>query len=121
MRSAAIAAVLFFCACGGQDRSTSGTQGSQELQLARAHAAAASSADGKVTICHVPPGNPENAHEISVGEPAVRAHLEHGDLVGACCEAAGECCVPSDGTCEADEDCCGNGDLICSEGQCVTP
>jgi hypothetical protein len=38
----------------------------------------------KVTICHIPPGNPENAHEITVGAPAVPAHLAHGDLVGSC-------------------------------------
>ena len=38
----------------------------------------------KVTICHIPPGNPENAHEITVGAPAVPAHLAHGDNVGSC-------------------------------------
>lgn len=25
----------------------------------------------KTTVCHVPPGNPSNAHEISVGDPSV--------------------------------------------------
>ena len=35
--------------------------------------------DAKVTICHVPPGNPENAHEITVGASAVPAHFAHGD------------------------------------------
>jgi hypothetical protein len=39
---------------------------------------------GKRTVCHIPPGNPANAHSISVGEPAVRAHLAHGDRLGAC-------------------------------------
>jgi hypothetical protein len=39
---------------------------------------------GMVTLCHVPPGNPANAHTISVGAPAVRAHLHHGDHLGAC-------------------------------------
>jgi len=38
----------------------------------------------KVLICHIPPGNPENAHEICVGEPSVEAHLAHGDVLGAC-------------------------------------
>jgi hypothetical protein len=45
------------------------------------------SADGveKVTICHIPPGNPENRHTITVGAPAVEAHVtQHGDFVGAC-------------------------------------
>jgi hypothetical protein len=40
----------------------------------------------KVTICHIPPGNPSNAHSITVGSPAVRAHLDHGDVLGACSE-----------------------------------
>ncbi|HUF38131.1 MAG TPA: DUF5666 domain-containing protein, partial [Anaerolineales bacterium] len=39
---------------------------------------------GKVVICHYPPGNPENEHTIEVGEPAVQAHLAHGDSMGAC-------------------------------------
>jgi hypothetical protein len=38
----------------------------------------------KVTICHIPPGNPANAHTITVGAPAVPAHLAHGDHLGAC-------------------------------------
>ena len=39
----------------------------------------------KVTICHIPPGNPENAHTITVGAPAVRAHVaNHGDTIGPC-------------------------------------
>lgn len=37
-----------------------------------------------VTICHVPPGNPSNAHTIEVGESAVPAHIAHGDHEGAC-------------------------------------
>jgi len=38
----------------------------------------------KVSICHIPPGNPDNMHTISVGEPAVDAHLAHGDMLGSC-------------------------------------
>jgi hypothetical protein len=37
-----------------------------------------------VTICHIPPGNPANAHTLTVGEPAVKAHLRHGDTLGSC-------------------------------------
>jgi hypothetical protein len=37
-----------------------------------------------VTLCHIPPGNPANAHTITVGAPAVKAHLRHGDTLGAC-------------------------------------
>jgi len=42
------------------------------------------SGNKKVTICHIPPGNPENAHTNSIGAPALRAHLAHGDTLGAC-------------------------------------
>jgi hypothetical protein len=39
----------------------------------------------KVLICHIPPGNPDNAHTICVGAAAVKAHeRNHGDPVGAC-------------------------------------
>ena len=38
----------------------------------------------KVCLCHIPPGNPSNAHTICVGEPAVPAHLAHGDYLGEC-------------------------------------
>lgn len=40
---------------------------------------------GKVTICHIPPGNPANAHTITVGAPAAWAHVtRHGDSLGPC-------------------------------------
>jgi hypothetical protein len=38
----------------------------------------------KVDICHVPPGNPDNARTISVSANAVAAHLAHGDYLGEC-------------------------------------
>jgi hypothetical protein len=39
----------------------------------------------KTTICHIPPGNPANAHTICVGNPAVPHHIQHhGDYVGIC-------------------------------------
>src|SRR5262245_20050736 len=39
----------------------------------------------KTTICHIPPGNPANAHTICVGNAAVPAHMHnHGDSIGAC-------------------------------------
>ena len=39
---------------------------------------------GKVLICHIPPGNPANRHDICVGAPAVPAHTAHGDTLGCC-------------------------------------
>ncbi len=38
----------------------------------------------KTELCHVPPGNPGNAHTISVGGKAADAHLRHGDTLGPC-------------------------------------
>ncbi|HSS37253.1 MAG TPA: hypothetical protein VLT58_00645 [Polyangia bacterium] len=39
----------------------------------------------KTTICHIPPGNPANAHTLCVGNAAVPAHLQnHGDYLGPC-------------------------------------
>ena len=55
-----------------QTNSTSSTESSDSNQ------------DEKVTICHFPPGNPVNAHTITVGSPAVAAHLAHGDSEGDC-------------------------------------
>ncbi|MBW1683964.1 MAG: hypothetical protein JRS35_02765 [Deltaproteobacteria bacterium] len=40
--------------------------------------------EGKVEICHVPPGNPGNAHTIEVDASALPAHLAHGDYEGEC-------------------------------------
>lgn len=38
----------------------------------------------KVLVCHIPPGNPANAHTICISHNAVQAHLNHGCYVGAC-------------------------------------
>ncbi len=40
--------------------------------------------DHKITICHLPPGNPENVQTISIDESAWPAHAEHGDSIGEC-------------------------------------
>ncbi len=36
-----------------------------------------------VTLCHIPPGNPDDAHTITIGASA-EAHLAHGDYLGEC-------------------------------------
>ena len=38
----------------------------------------------RVEVCHVPPGNPANAHTIRISPNALWAHLRHGDVPGAC-------------------------------------
>jgi type IV pilus assembly protein PilY1 len=40
--------------------------------------------DSKVMICHIPPGNPENRHTITVSINAWPAHQAHGDFEGPC-------------------------------------
>ena len=39
---------------------------------------------GKITICHLPPGNRAAQHTISVSRSAWAAHQAHGDHRGAC-------------------------------------
>jgi hypothetical protein len=39
---------------------------------------------GKIVICHIPPGNPANAHDIEISTHALQAHLDHGDTIGGC-------------------------------------
>ncbi len=37
-----------------------------------------------IAICHIPEGNPDNAHTITIGAPAVVAHVRnHGHYIGA--------------------------------------
>jgi hypothetical protein len=38
----------------------------------------------KITICHIPNGDPSKAHDITVGASAVSAHVAHGDTFGPC-------------------------------------
>ncbi|MCX6799869.1 MAG: calcium-binding protein [Candidatus Falkowbacteria bacterium] len=42
----------------------------------------------KINICHIPPGNPANAHNICVDAHAYRAHMAHGDTLGGCKQVA---------------------------------
>ncbi|MBZ0326974.1 MAG: hypothetical protein K8F54_05170 [Altibacter sp.] len=41
-------------------------------------------AGDKIAICHIPPGNPANAHTIVISVNALPAHLAHGDAIGQC-------------------------------------
>lgn len=90
----------------------------------------------KVLVCHIPPGNPANAHTICVGQPAVKAHVSHhGDGLGACGPSAttdagtppppppppppapdaGPICVAINGSCATSADCCDA--MICVAGE----
>lgn len=84
----------------------------------------------KTTICHIPPGNPANAHTICVGNPAVPHHVKnHGDFVGAC-QAETMCPTPPPPSCgdshgQGKGGACGAGtgghggqpDPVCPDGQ----
>jgi hypothetical protein len=61
---------LFFIHCG--------------IGIAGFHLPAALAQGAKVDVCHIPPGNPDNAHTITISEDALAAHLEHGDHLGPC-------------------------------------
>src|SRR5260370_19822451 len=88
-------ALLLLAACGGADSSSenSAAQRSRHGGGATKCGAVGTGSDShacdpldtkKTTICHIPPGNPANAHTLCVGNPAVPAHLGHGDYLGVC-------------------------------------
>ncbi len=60
--------------------------------------------NNKVLICHVPPGNPENAHTISISVNALHTHLtHHDDYDGPCLEDTGGGGSEEGGTCTESE------------------
>ena len=70
-------------------------------------APAAFAGAAKVTVCHIPPGNPDNFHSITISENAYAAHLAHGDLAGPCdaacatlCDDGNACTIDDTGDCE---------------------
>lgn len=81
------AALWIAVGCGGKN-APDGPGTSSSNERARNNDPSDDSLDdggsNRVTLCHIPPGNPANAHTITVGEPAVRAHLAHGDYLGPC-------------------------------------
>ncbi len=84
---------------------------------------AMAAATPKVTICHLPPGNPSNVQLITVGAPAVPAHVRlHGDAVCAtgdsncCADPAGEVCT----NIQTDVNNCGGCNLVCPRGDVCT-
>ncbi|MCZ6654103.1 MAG: hypothetical protein O7D91_13895 [Planctomycetota bacterium] len=44
---------------------------------------------GRVTLCHLPPGNLSDARTITVGCAALDMHLAHGDFCGPCEDGGG--------------------------------
>jgi len=79
---------LVLAACAAPSGSSQEALASMGCSVGQADPRACDPSDPKkTTICHIPPGNPANAHTICVGNAAVPAHLDHGDFVGTCaCE-----------------------------------
>jgi hypothetical protein len=71
------------------DAIPSGSASWQLVQTVTGGSGVPTTPDGKVLMCHVPPGNPGNAHGITVSPNAVNAHLAHGDYYGSCGEHEG--------------------------------
>jgi len=42
----------------------------------------------KITICHIPPGNPNNKRTLTISTSALQAHINHGDVMGSCDESS---------------------------------
>ena len=61
----------------------------QQGNATSASSGSGSQADHKQAVCHIPPGNPDNAHTIVVDDSAVQTHLDHGDTLGPCPEEPG--------------------------------
>jgi hypothetical protein len=79
--SSAVLAALCTMLMGGCGGGTLGDEGSNPMLRDEA----LNGSSGNITICHVPPGNPANAHTIVVGGPAWNGHRNHvGDSLGPC-------------------------------------
>ena len=73
-------------------------------------------AASKVQVCHLPPGNPDNFHSITVPETRLSAHLAHGDLTGSCSASCDALCDDGDACTEDhNSDCEENGCLAIPE------
>ena len=95
----------------------------------------ASAGGEKVTLCHVPPGNPAAAHDLVVAPSAAKAHLKNhaGDHLGPCatppecqtndqCNDANPCTVDTctaTGTCDYSQPVVCNDDNPCTNDVCI--
>jgi hypothetical protein len=75
----------------------------------------------KVTICHFPPGNPDNYQTITISASALPAHLAHGDYPGPCandCKLFGTSCNDNNlcttDTCNPDGTCANTQAVDCT-------
>jgi len=80
------------------------------IALFTASSAFAAAAE-RVEVCHIPPGAADEPQTITVAEPAVAAHLSHGDILGAC----DDLCFGDPGACDDGDECTFD---QCAGGQC---
>ena len=75
----------------GKSDANNGNSGDSQQQgnATSASSGSGSQGDHKQSVCHIPPGNPDNAHTIVVDDSAVQTHLDHGDTLGPCPEEPG--------------------------------
>lgn len=72
-----------------------------DVQVIDVVAACPTNGQPKVQICHVPPGNPNNEHNICVSPNAVPAHLAGGNGHGTCyLGPCGNACLATNASCE---------------------
>jgi hypothetical protein len=96
MRKLFVPFIALMASCGGPGASSSGAALTAEEAAAicakHQKRACDPSQTKKVTICHIPPGNPENAHTLCIGSPALDPHVSHhADTQGPCaCPTAGD-------------------------------
>jgi len=91
--SFSLIALLASCANGpGTSRAALTAEEAAEICAKHQARACDPSQTKKVTICHIPPGNPANAHTLCIGSPALDAHVtHHADTQGPCaCPTAGD-------------------------------
>src|SRR5689334_9913033 len=80
-----LSAALAGCGTTQVDDESMYLTGTEESAVTLANGQASCTNPTKVLICHIPPGNPANAHDICVGHQAVGPHqAHHGDSLGAC-------------------------------------
>ena len=85
LQLATVLGLAITAACNAQDTSREQALVHQGCTVNNPDPRACDPADTKkTTVCHIPPGNPANAHTICVGNAAVPAHLDHGDFLGTC-------------------------------------
>src|SRR5262245_455700 len=93
--------------CAAEEDESMYLTGTEEYAVHEANGSWSCESPKKVLICHIPPGNPDNAHNICVSTHAVEPHeTHHGDFVGAC-----EAQPPDDGGDDGDD----GGDCGCPD------